>query len=507
MAVITLTPDQMFSYFNNKRTENRITWDSANGDSPIGNGLSGNYGNNAWFKTIITFNQSELMAKLNGGIITKATLSLRTSGTNGSAAGKALYKITDTWTKSTVLTEDPGIDDTAVNKFTVTMDSNKQYQINVLSAVLDWVSDSINTADKGLLLTDTGTVINVMYFHSPAANNEDYRPMLTIEYIPNNTPTVDVTSPITNTTLFENDTLNITGTALDADSGDTVTVRYQINALTTRAIKAFLSDGTTLEAFSKTLTFKGGNLYDGTTLIAENLSDGVAHILKVWATDDQGGTSTIREIPFFVVPNRAPLLTVNSPVIDGLINSDKFTVNGAFEDSDGNTTIVSYRINGATSVQIAEGVSGPFTFEVAFGKLVIGENQIVIEAVDSYGAKVSKTIKLNKAAVETPLLKSTARYKINPPIGNAQAVLLWIQRDENLDIDVSISMTMVGEAESFVILPASNTAPIDQALSIVEDEFYHEAAAPKDNIIVQIDMTRSSIEVSDKIHLISGVLE
>ncbi|MEK4629755.1 MAG: hypothetical protein ABTA23_14995 [Solibacillus sp.] len=320
----------------------------------------------------------------------------------------------------------------------------------------------------------------------------------------NSEPIVTITSPSNNGTLYENDVFNIAGTASDTDNGNTVTVRYQINATTARAIKAFLSDGSTLESFSKSLTFKGGSLYDGTTLIAENLADGVAHTLKVWATDDQGGSSTIKEIPFYVVPNRAQLLAVNSPVINGVIDSDKFTVNGTFEDSDGNTTTVSYRINGSTSVQIAEGVSGQFEFEVSFGQLIIGENHIVIEAVDSYGAKVSKTQKLNKVAVETPLLKSTARYKINPPTGSAKAVLLWIQRNENLVIDVALNMTMIGEAESFVPVAASNTAPIDNV--ILEDEFYYEVDVPKDNIILQIDMTRASTEVSDKIHLISGVL-
>ena len=158
-------------------------------------------------------------------------------------------------------------------------------------------------------------------------------------------------------------------------------------------------------------------------------------------------------------------------------------------------------------MQVAEGVNGPFEFELSFRQLVIGANEIVIEVVDSYGAKVSKTVKLNKAAVDTPLLKSTARYKINPPTGSARGVLLWIQRDENLDIDVAISMTMQGEVESFVPLTVSNSAPLDQDSPIIEDEFYHEADGTKDNIILQIDMERASLDVSDKIYLISGVLD
>ena len=362
-------------------------------------------------------------------------------------------------------------------------------------------------------LVDNGALIIALYTGNvtkPASDTRTYTYYyqydVTINYEDNAAPTVTVDTPTSNKTLYENDTLNIAGSVTDTDVNNSVTVRYQINAETVRAIDAFISTGSA-ESFSKQLTFRGGNLYDGDTLIAEDLADGTAHTLKVYATDDQGGQSSITEIPFYVVPNRAPSLTVKPPVTAGSIDNDEIEITGSYDDLDKNTSVVSYRINGGNSVQVTSGTNGTFDFKIKLGQLKVGLNNIVVEVIDSHGAKTSSTVKLQKNEIKTEQLKSTARYKINPPTGSAQAVLLWIQRDEKLDMDVSISMTMQGEAESFTPLTASNSAPIEQDSTITEDEFYHEADSAKDTIIVQIDMTRESIDASDKIHLISGVLE
>lgn len=322
----------------------------------------------------------------------------------------------------------------------------------------------------------------------------------------NTAPTVSLTAPLANQTLYENDVFNLAGTASDTDNGNSVTIRYQINASTARAIKAFVSNGTA-EAFSKTLTFKGGNLYDGDTLIASNLADGVPHTLKVWATDDQGGTSVIAQRTFYVVPNRAPRLEVTPPTIEGNIDSDTFTVSGTYADDDKNEVIISYRINGNVSKEVARGADGTFDFTLSLAQLKNGNNTISVEAIDSYGAKTSRTIKMSKNTIATPLLQSTVRYLIQPPKGSAQAVLLWLQRDQDLAVTASLHMGMKGEAEAFTLLEPTNTAPLRDNAAILEDEFYHEADSAKDHIILQLDMKRSSIDSTAAIHLISGVFE
>lgn len=325
----------------------------------------------------------------------------------------------------------------------------------------------------------------------------------TREDVTNQLPVLTLSQPITGGNLYENDTLSISGTASEADIGNSVTIRYQINAGASRAIKAFISDGSTAEAFTKQLTFKGGALYDGTTQVASGLVDGVGYVLKVWATDDQGGTSTPIERTFYVVPNRAPQLTVNPPVIEGLIDSDTFTINGTYGDQDGNDVTVSYRINGGNSVQVASGTSGDYDFTVKFGQLVVGTNAITVEATDSYGAKTSKTVRLNKSEVKADVLKSTARYRLHPPTGTASELLVWVQRGAQLTVSASVSMMDEGEAESFVAMNLTNTSPLDTG--VVEDEFYYDAGAAKSRIILQLDLERDSVDVDDSIILISGV--
>ncbi len=110
------------------------------------------------------------------------------------------------------------------------------------------------------------------------------------------------------------------------------------------------------------------------------------------------------------------------------------------------------RINEGEPVEIYSGAGGPWEFEVGLAQLVVGENTIVLEVVDNYGAKTSKTIKLNKKEVKTPILQSVAQYQIEPPNGSAKGVLFFIQRDRELKINVELSMTAKGEREKYTVL-------------------------------------------------------
>ena len=321
----------------------------------------------------------------------------------------------------------------------------------------------------------------------------------------NNKPTVSISSPNNDQTLYENDTINIAGTANDTDKDQSVTAYYQINSEPKKVLATNLSQ--TQIPLSKQLTFKAGKLYDGETVITGDLADGVAHTLKVWAEDSEKASSTIIERAFYVVPNRAPLLSVDAVAPSGVVDTDKFTISGNASDQDANANVtVTQRINGGNSVEIYNGPGGAWGFDVFLAQLTVGQNTIIIEVIDNYGAKSSKTIKLNKNEAKTPILQSVARYKIEPPKGSAKGVLLWIQRDEDLaDLKVKLSMNLQGEQESYTTLTATNTAPVDS--EIVEDEFYFEADEAKNNIILKLSTSRADINIDHKIHLISGVLE
>ena len=374
---------------------------------------------------------------------------------------------------------------------------------NALTFAVSSSNPNIATATvSGSTLTLTGKEIGSTRI-TVDANDGQYTTTQSFTLnITNTAPTVSVSSPAANITLYENDVLTVTGAASDTNSNQSVTVYAQINNEQRIVLAVGLSNAQI--PFNKQLKFKGGQLYDGDTPITGNLADGVPHTLKIWAQDGDGGQSTIAERTFYVVPNRVPLLTVNQPVISGNIDSDKIQFNGEYSDPDGNACTVSYKINGGNSVQVASGVSGNWSFEITFGQLKEGTNTIVIENIDSYGAKTSKTVKLNKAAIETPLLKSVARYKLTPPLNEATGVLLYVQRSADLVTDVKISMTLAGEPENFVPMSLENTAPVPNEVGIVEDELYYIASESKQNIIVQIEMERSSVNVNDKIIVIEG---
>ncbi|MED3873306.1 sialidase family protein [Lysinibacillus capsici] len=322
----------------------------------------------------------------------------------------------------------------------------------------------------------------------------------------NQNPTITLISPSNSQTLYENDVINISGDAYDADKDQSVTVFYQINSEQRKVLATNVSQ--TQITLSKQITFKGGKLYDGEMVLTGVLAEGVAHTLKVWAVDSENGQSATIERTFYVVPNRAPLLAIDAVVPSGIINTDKFKISGTASDQDANSNIkVNYRINGANPVEVYNGAGGAWEFEVSLAQLVVNENTIIIEVIDNYDAKTSKTIKLNKNEVKTPILQSVARYKISPPKGSARGVLIWVQRDEELDLRVELSMTLVGEQEQYILLEADPDKIVPVTDGIVEDEYYHETVEPKDNIILKLTTTRPNISIDNKVYLIMGVVE
>ncbi|MEK8196275.1 sialidase family protein [Lysinibacillus sp. FSL M8-0134] len=322
----------------------------------------------------------------------------------------------------------------------------------------------------------------------------------------NTIPSVSLTSPSNNQTLYENDTINITGDAYDADKDQSVTVFYQIDGEQRKVLATNVSQ--TQISLSKQLTFKDGKLFDGETALTGTLAEGVAHTLKVWAVDSDNSQSATIERTFYVVPNRAPLLSVDAVVPAGVVDSDKFKISGTSSDPDANANVkVTKKVNANNPVEIYNGPGGAWEFDVSLAELVVGENTIVIEVIDNYGAKTSKTIKLKKNEIKTPILHAVARHKITPPAGSAKGVLLFIERDEDMDLTVELSMTLVGEQEQYETLTANNTAPMPNTNGIVEDTFYFETTEPKDNIILKISTTRPDATVNHKIHLISGAVE
>lgn len=320
----------------------------------------------------------------------------------------------------------------------------------------------------------------------------------------NNSPIITL-STTDNRTLYENDTYGIAGSATDSDSGNVVSVKYQINGGSEHAITSGISTGASIP-FNRSLTFKGGMLYDGSNAVTPALAESTTHSLRVWAEDDKSGKSAVQTRLFTVVANRPASLTIEPFVVtNNLIDSDTMTIKGNVTDPENNTLVVRYKVGSGSYVEVLNGVGGPFTIPIKLTALKAGANTVTIQATDSYGAVSSKTLNIAKSGSVHPLKTSVVRYKINPPNGTAKGVLLWIEREVgDLVVNAEISATMAGEAESFVSMTKSSTAFV--TTGIEEDEFTHDAGTPKDNIVIKLTMTRSSTATNNGIKLISGVL-
>ncbi|AEO93685.1 gp427 [Bacillus phage G] len=317
-------------------------------------------------------------------------------------------------------------------------------------------------------------------------------------------PTIKLLSPEDNQVLYENDTFKISGNVNDADSDQSVTVYYQINNI--QKTLTTVASGNENDFF-KELIFKDKKLYDQNIVIVDDLVKDTPYSLKVWSVDSSGFVSEVAERSFRVMPNNAPILVVNEITPSGIINSDKFTISGNVSDVDENPNItVSYKINQNEKIEVYNGSGDAWEFEVSLSQLKSGENDISIEAIDNYFTKTIKTVKLNKNEVNVPILESVARYKLDPPKGSARGILLFIQKDEQLNIEVEISMTD-NEQEDFVLLVADNTVPVANKQGIVESTYHYEVIENKSNIILKISATKQNADSNHKIHLISGVVE
>ncbi|MEG0470795.1 MAG: Ig-like domain-containing protein [Solibacillus sp.] len=377
--------------------------------------------------------------------------------------------------------------------------------LDALSYAVSSSNPSVAIASvAGNILTLTGKKIGSAWVSVDASDGQYTATQGFTLTVTNTAPTVSVSSPSANMTLYENDTFNVAGSASDVNVNQSVTIYAQINLEQRIVLGVGLSNAAI--PFNKQLKFVGGKLYDGDTVITGNLTDGVPHTLKIWAQDGDGAQSAITERTFYVVPNRPPVLTVDTVQPGGIINTDKFTISGGAGDPDGNTVTAAYRINGGNSIAL-EIIDGKWAFDIALAQLVVGQNTIIVELMDSYNFKVSKTIKLNKSEVKTPILQSIARYRIEPPKGSAKGVLLFLERDVDLDLIVELSMTLVGEQENYVTLTQENTAPMPNQTGVVEDTYYHEANEQKNNIILKLSTSRPDVNINHKIHLISGVVD
>ena len=363
----------------------------------------------------------------------------------------------------------------------------------------------------------TGGTLNT---HYAALSNRGVRPALNLSskvlvsdtpdsdgayiIISNKDPILADNTP-NNKIFYEGEIITINGSAKDTDSGNVVTIKYKINNGTTRAMATGISNGTTSLNYSKILKYTIGTLKDGNTTIASGLVDGQTYKITIWAEDDQGGKSAEVVRNFTVIPNRAPVLTIN-PIENqtNKINSEKLTISGTVTDADENDVIVDVKINNNTNVRVYSGVPSDFSYDIKIDDLKEGENTITVTSKDTFDFTTTKTIKLNKTRNVVPLKTAIARYKISPPTGSVKEILTWIQTESgDLTIHADVSMVLSGEREQYNEMNKI-VAPINNLFE--EKEFSYKATEAKDNITLKLKLNKSNIESIQGIKQISGVL-
>jgi hypothetical protein len=210
----------------------------------------------------------------------------------------------------------------------------------------------------------------------------------------NNLPILTLTSPTNNQVLSEGNALPMAGEVSDADNGNVITVKLQINNGPIRAIASGISDGSTPINFARTtLTYHNKRLWDGVTDISgADLAENVDHTLKIWAEDDQGGKSAEVTRKFRVIWNRPPTISGTDTDL-GVISvapSQTYTVS----DPEGQSFTITEYLDGEV-LRTFSGVAGQeYTVTIPTDKWLrtsLAQHTLKVRATDSAGQFSERT--------------------------------------------------------------------------------------------------------------------
>ncbi|QDS32540.1 hypothetical protein [Brevibacillus brevis] len=332
-----------------------------------------------------------------------------------------------------------------------------------------------------------------------------YAYTVTVTYEDNFGQTLTLTAPVSGVKLSVGNTYSVTGTTLDTDPGDIVSVYVRVNKGTPYRILQASSDGVNPLTFSKTFTFTGGAIKDGTTAVSGLLDEGTTHLLEVWSEDNKGGTSIIAERTFTVMLNRPPTLTHSFVANnDNLSDDSPVTITGTVSDPDGQSVAMRYRLNGGADVPISVS-NGAWTINVTPKQMVNGLNSLVITATDSLGATTVLTFSLTRSVTKTRLKTAHARYKLSPQSATAKEVLAWLQHETgDLKVDGALSIVAAGAAESYKAM-TKTSAPV--ITGIVETEFIGTYATGNTQLHLKLTLSSNDANSTAAASSLSGAIK
>lgn len=207
-----------------------------------------------------------------------------------------------------------------------------------------------------------------------------YEYTVTIKYIDNSSPTIALISPSENGYFSKevgHNTILIQGTVNDQDIGDTINIYYSIDGGSTQNISSISANGSN-QSFSKSIS---------TTTLSEG-----THTIKVWATDNKGGTSGIVSRNIYI-DKTSP----TAPTINGATGWSKSNVSVAIShgtDSASGVARTECSLSGATT-------QGWTTYTGAITIQNQGETTIKARTIDKVGnisSESSAVIKIDKVS-------------------------------------------------------------------------------------------------------------
>ncbi|QDS37645.1 DNRLRE domain-containing protein [Brevibacillus brevis] len=200
-------------------------------------------------------------------------------------------------------------------------------------------------------------------------------------------PVVTLSSPANGMQLIEGQNYIVTGETLCKSAGAVVNVKIAVSAITT-TIDSYVSDGTTPRSFSKTLTYKNKQLFDGATPVSSVLSESVQYTMIVSATDT---TNTVNSLPvyrdFTVKYNMPPVISGTNQDLGAVMQIP--SANYSATDPEANTFTFTEYLNGK-QIRSFAGVAGQqYTVEISHDAWIRldldAQHQIKIVATDSAG--------------------------------------------------------------------------------------------------------------------------
>jgi hypothetical protein len=327
----------------------------------------------------------------------------------------------------------------------------------------------------------------------------------TINFKVNSAPTVEITTA-NNQTLYEGDSLIISGSANDADVGNALIVKLKFDEEPEKNILVTTSTGTP-QPISYTVTFKKGRLYDSAdNPVTPELNKDVVHSFTVYAKDDSGAESPRIVRQFMVVPNRNPIININPlEPLTSMVPTDTVTISGTVNDPDeGDTVTMEYKLNqGPFQPVTMQGET--WSFSISVGDLRDGENIIELKAIDNKGGVTVKRMAIDQTPRIVPVKVSQSRYMILPPKGEMKGLVAWIQRKKgDLQVKGDLSIVATGQPESFVPMEKTS-AELSHALD--EDQFIGSVETAGQNVTIKLTETRTdALNSSAAITKIAGVI-